>query len=139
MGVTMAVIKRTAQIHRVSSLLAFQREHRLALAKKRLRGLNVLEHVVATPVQARIDAGRWLIDCECSAGNAADPDWPEARCFGCGAVHTNVVFPPDVQALEDALLEAAAREQYWTPGESLKQIEDRITEDLPVLDDKERE
>jgi hypothetical protein len=75
-----------------------------AIAKLQTHGFRCEVHVEPTGVSARIDANTWLIDCECGAGNATDPAWGFACCFGCGAIHTTVLFPDDATLIEAALI-----------------------------------
>ena len=76
-----------------------------------------------TPKRARIDWGRWVIDCECGAGNAVDPEWPFAACPACGAVHRNILYPPNREAIEAALnARPNQRNRFWNPDETLDQL-----------------
>ncbi len=85
--------------------------------KCRERGF--VPHTVSSPVRAYVNHNRWLIACECGAGNYADPTMATAYCLGCGAVHTSVVFPANVAALEAALIERPVPEtRNWTTGET---------------------
>lgn len=109
----------------MTDLAGYRRRHEQAIAKKRNAGMRVAVHVSKVPVKARIDAGSWIIDCECGAGNAVDPEDKEARCFGCGAVHLDVEFPDPkgVETIERLLL---ARPQQnlrgWRPGETANDL-----------------
>lgn len=83
---------------------------------------NARPFVCEEPVHARIDGGEWLIDCDCGAGNAVEPGWPEARCFACGAVHVNVVMPDeDLRLNVEHVLSARrhTKNRWWSPGERL--------------------
>lgn len=82
-------------------------EHRRFLAKQQAIGSRHAVHLSPDPIVAYIAAGSWVVDCECGAGNAVDLDGACARCFGCGAVHENVVMPParERERIEAVLLE----------------------------------
>lgn len=99
-------------------------EYRLAqmawLARRAAAGGRAVVHDSPGALAARIDANTWLVDCECGAGNATDPAWGVAYCFGCGAVHRTIVFPdPSVRAAIEATLIARATpfDRSWRPGE----------------------
>jgi hypothetical protein len=98
------------------------KQHKM-LAQMRSRGIAVTEHVDVSPLVARIEHGRWIGDCSCGSGVNVHPDWPEARCMGCGAVYPNVVLPAQRDAVEQALVarpQMAARN--WHPHETLDQL-----------------
>lgn len=59
---------------------------------------------VDAPTFAYIGSGAWRVECACGEAPLADPEWtPAARCFGCGAVFTAVIFPSDWLAIETLL------------------------------------
>ncbi len=89
-------IKTARDVHGVQTPERYAALHRATLERKRDRGVAIEEHAGEPGLVARVDAGRLLVDCECHAGNAVCPGWPEARCFGCGAVHTGIVIPPEI-------------------------------------------
>lgn len=98
----------------------FVAKFRRALAERRAFGIHVVEHLVSSPVYARVDHGRWLFDCACNAGVAADPGWPDARCLDCGTIYERVVFPVNRDAIEAVLLLRPSLEhRNWRPGEYL--------------------
>jgi hypothetical protein len=108
--------------HNVSSLEEYRERQAATIAERRRRGARYELHDVETPIEARVDAGTWLVDCECGAGNATDPAWGVACCFGCGAIHTTVVFPaPRTCEAIERLLVARPKpiDRAWRPGESL--------------------
>ncbi len=63
------------------------------LRKKRAAGIPVDMHYDAHPMLASVNHGRWVIECSCGSGVGVHPEWPEARCFGCGAIYLRIVFP----------------------------------------------
>lgn len=108
--------------HNVSSLEEYRERQAAHIAERRRRGARYEVHEVDTPIAARVDAGTWLVDCECGAGNATDPAWGQACCFGCGAIHTAVVFPePNAREAIELLLVQRPRpiDRAWRPEESL--------------------
>jgi hypothetical protein len=104
------------------------------------------EDIEGEPVKARVDAGRWIADCECGGAEYADPDEPIFWCFSCGNVGAGglmraVVFPKDRKRIEQLLLarpvvlrggkgalEQAMRAvpvklpRAWEPGVTAKQL-----------------
>jgi len=101
------------------------------------------------PVTARVNAGRWIADCECGGAEYVAPSAP-FFCFSCGNVLSQgkarpVTFPSNKVAIEEALLEreflpspsknpVTAMENSvklhgighdWTPGESIKTLRDQ--------------
>jgi len=81
---------------------------------------------VATPIEAYVNEGRWLVDCVCRNGvpvtsTAADA---EGVCFTCGTIWTRIVFPPNVAQIE-AVLGARRwrRNQRWTPHETVEDLQ----------------
>ena len=59
---------------------------------------------------ARIDAGRWISECECHEAFFVDPQEPFAYCARCGNIAHGgrarmVIFPEDRDGIENALLE----------------------------------
>lgn len=116
-------ILTTRAIHRVPDPQTYRRQHEKAIAKKRQEGDEATLRMINTAIEARIDANRWLVDCECGGAAAASPEWPESRCFGCGRIFTNVVFPQNRAEIEAEL----AKQSYepmreWTPGETMDEL-----------------
>lgn len=98
------VIETARDVHMVRNEAELALEHAALIRRKRQRGIRVHVHDSFDPKVARIDHGRWLIDCDCGAGNACDPEMKKAFCAACGAVHPNVVFPDDRENVEFILL-----------------------------------
>lgn len=74
----------------------------------------------ASPRLAYMNHGRWVIDCECGAGNVCDPEWSQIPCIACGRIHTVVIYPADRDAIEQALdVRDSVRTRNWMPGESV--------------------
>ena len=111
-------IKTALEMHAVRDEIGYELAQVAALAKLRRHGHQVELHD-SPEVAARIEAGRWIIDCECGAGNAVHPEFSVARCFGCGAMH-KVKFPKDLADIEAMLLlrpQTVTRD--WVPGETV--------------------
>jgi len=82
-------------------------------------------HESSVVLVARIDHGRWIVDCLCGAGVYTHPEWRLACCVDCGAIYHDIVMPsaPAIAALTRLLLARARREnQHWSPGESLDRL-----------------
>ena len=77
----------------------------------------------AEPVVAYMNHSRWLVDCQCGSGCRIDMDIRGrvfARCFKCGAVHSDVVLPGERASIEGELLKRPRPEnRNWTPGETV--------------------
>lgn len=113
------VIKTTRDAHAVRDEAACRRKQAALVSKRQRAGVRVSVHEVAATKTARVDHGRWLIDCECGAGVMADPDFTAAYCLGCGAVHTAVTFPLEADRLDvEHILLARPRSanRSWDPG-----------------------
>lgn len=105
--------------HGVATATAYEQQQASAIARLRESGARFAVHDVRAPLVAFVSANSWVVNCECGAGNAVDPVWGIACCFGCGAIHRSVVFPGDVAAVEAALLERERpTERHWLPGET---------------------
>lgn len=92
---------------------------------ERLRQAGYTElamHEDDQPKLARIDWGRWLIDCGCGAANDTHPDWPLAACAACGAVHRNVIHPENRAEIEGILDLRPKKAQFWYPHETADQL-----------------
>jgi hypothetical protein len=111
-----------------------------------LRGFTIRSSVEGNAVTARIDAGRWIADCECGGAEYVDPGEPIFFCFSCGNAGNKsslrpVAFPRTRVAIENALLvrpvtlrggkgmiEQAMRAapaglpRSWSPGISAKHL-----------------
>jgi hypothetical protein len=103
-----------------------QKRHERKVAELRRMGERVSVHPNRTAVTARINEGRWLFDCvelDCGSGVLAHPEWQIGRCFGCGAVYTQIAFPSDWQAVEKVLLQRArTATRNWEPASSLDDL-----------------
>jgi hypothetical protein len=76
------------------------------------------------PVPAFVNAGRWLVRCACGDAPMAHPDWPEVRCFNCGAIGGHVIWPAERADIERVLLaRPRAVNRNWMPGESVEDLQ----------------
>lgn len=109
---------------RISSMREYAIVHALALEEKCVDGVRITIHYDPIGRPARVNTGRWLVDCACEAGALAEPEWPEVRCFHCGAVMVPI-FPPkaDIEALERLLVRRPLANRHWRPGETLAEVE----------------
>lgn len=85
------------------------------------RGLARVEEAGAAKA-ARINHGRWIVDCDCGDGALTRPDWRLACCAACGRVYRRVDFPEAQEAIARILLLRPRREdQNWSgePAEAL--------------------
>lgn len=73
---------------------------------------------------ARVDHGRWIVDCSCGCGLYVRRGWQLACCIECGAQYHDVRFPVDADEIERLLLARSKREnQSWWPSESVEQLQ----------------
>ena len=80
----------------------------------------------AAPLKARVNHGRWLVDCECSGAEIAF-DECVFMCQSCwNAQHKHqyrpVLFPQGRQAIEQTLLQRPVPNRNWEPGDTLTQL-----------------
>ena len=98
---------------------------------------------VAPAVTARVNHGRWVVDCECGDAGIVDPRHPGQGffCFGCyNIIHTGlprqVIYPADevrraVEAL--LLLRPDPATRNWSPLEAVGDLAiENIAHGLPV-------
>jgi len=78
------------------------------------------------PLKARVNHGRWIVDCECLGAEFA---WEEGifMCLSCfNASHKHqyrpVIFPKNRKAIELLLLPRPVPYRNWYPGESLAKL-----------------
>lgn len=77
-----------------------------------------------TVLPARIDAGRWLVDCpgeHCTGAELADPEDLRFFCTTClnadvGGQWLRVAFPRNREAIETRVLALPPRERFWRPA-----------------------
>lgn len=68
---------------------------------------------------ARVNHGRWIVECGCGNGLLVEMTSREALCIRCGAIW-EAVLPPNWREIERVLCRRWQREaQNWSPGESI--------------------
>ena len=78
----------------------------------------------ATAIQAYVNHGRWIAECpDCRNAQLACKTDPRFLCNECGNVAVGklwrqVVFPPNVNGIENQLTNRPLENQNWSPGES---------------------
>jgi hypothetical protein len=91
-------------------------------------------HDSATPVNARVDWGRWVIDCTCGTVVMVQPEWTYAPCAECGIVHQAIVYPAERTTVEQLLDVRQQRTQFFDPAtETIEMlIAENLAHGLPV-------
>lgn len=90
----------------------------------------------ADPLPARVDHGRWIVDCPCHAASMVWLDTPLVWCGGCGNAHIfgqwqRVKLPEERAEIEAALIvRPDAANRNWFPGES---VENLLAENAAML------
>jgi hypothetical protein len=88
--------------------------------------IDVAPGLYATPVQARILYGRWLVDCPvCNGCNDVVPDEPVYLCTSCGwpGQLAPVEFPAEKKEIERLLLKRPrASNRNWSIGEPAEKL-----------------
>ena len=106
-------------IYRVSGYAGYRQAFTRALARQRAHGWPIEPHQMSEPVMASVNHGRWIASCLCGSGMGVDPDWPDARCFECGAVYP-VVFPVTSREIDAVLSRRPLLEsRNWGPTETI--------------------
>ncbi|MFD3333509.1 hypothetical protein ACFWV1_12815 [Streptomyces sp. NPDC058700] len=62
---------------------------------------------------AQINHSRWVAMCSCGSAQIVTPADPRMWCVECGIGWWQVVFPDDVDAVEQALVELPVAERNW--------------------------
>jgi hypothetical protein len=94
-----------------------------AVHRKAMENAGRDVEVVDTTVTARVNHGRWLVDCECHGAGLTSPHrYNISACFDCGRVFTNVLFPEAVERIEALLvLRPDITTRNWV-GESVGEL-----------------
>lgn len=119
------VIETARDKHLVRDENRLRELHRSKVEGAAKRGGRDRIHRVNDEKHARVNHGEWLFDCECGSGVAAAPEFSSGYCFGCGAIHTRVVFPdPEDRLNIEYLLLARPRSENrnWEPTETLTDL-----------------
>ena len=93
------------------------------MAKRRLVPLGMAD---VKPIQARVNHGRWIVDCECLGAELAFEEG-EFMCLSCfnfelGHKYRKVVFPKNRKKIELLLIGRPVANRNWSPGESLAKL-----------------
>lgn len=67
----------------------------------------------AEPLYPRIDAGRWVAECECRSAHVVTPADPWMLCPTCLDGWHPLIFPDDVTEAEADVADLPRRDQYW--------------------------
>lgn len=97
-GVTTPDEYRAFALNVYRSLLPRQERVNVALRQRKERPI------------ARVNHGRWVIDCDCGNCPSAHPEWELAICPNCGSEY-RPKFPKDREAVERVLLARARPDQ----------------------------
>lgn len=116
------------------------------------RGMTWTQKVdITSPVVARIDYGRWLVDCSCKSSMYVDPSEPLFFCPSCGNIEVKgaarkVLFPENLEAIEKEVLKRPVQEpvkmspsntalnsrplypglaRNWNPGETVEDLREQ--------------
>ncbi len=78
------------------------------------------------PVLARVNHGRWVVDCECNGAVLAFDEglFMCGSCFNAGHKHKyrRHIFPKARKAIELALLQRPELNRNWYPGETVTKL-----------------
>jgi len=103
---------------------AFERLQVIPAMAKRLIKYAGLSN--GPPLMARINHGRWVVDCECNGAELAFDEgiFMCQSCYNAGTRHQTrlVVFPKNRQAIETALLQRPEPNRNWYPGETVTKL-----------------
>jgi len=107
----------------VTDVTSYLEVHARAMVKKEK---NVFE--VTDPIDAYINHGRWVINCECNGGGLTSPMFKVSCCFDCGRRYVNIIFPQNAKKIEKALMKRReAHHRNWK-GESLQVLASEVKE-----------
>ncbi len=119
-------IETAREQHLVKDEQKLRQKHAAKIAEKIAKGMRSIQiHESSAPQIARINHGVWVFDCDCGAGVAADPHFSAGYCFGCGAIHTNVVWPSTEDRLNIEHVILARHKtvnRNWDPDETLADV-----------------
>ena len=94
-----------------------------AMAKRLLPQSGVLN---GPPLKARVNVGRWVVDCECNGAELAFDEgvFMCQSCFNAkhGHKYRQVIFPKNRPAIERVLLQRPEPNRNWRPGETVGQL-----------------
>lgn len=100
------------------TLVSYQQAHVRACQEK-----FASPHNSKLPLVMEVNHGRWVGFCpECRSGVTTEKHWPEARCFDCGAVFHDVLWPEEKEQIETLLLLRPLMNQNWNAGETVSAL-----------------
>ena len=112
----MPPIQRSAKIP--GSEIGLEARHAAFVAQRQITPWPAKE-----PIRIYVNHGRWVGDCSCNSGIALADDHSRGYCFGCGAIYTHIVIPPDAREIERVLeMRPGFQHQNWSPSESLDEL-----------------
>jgi len=79
------------------------------------------------PVYAQVNHGRWIVACECGGAQLTRPGLDRFLCLEClndhvGRQWRKVLWPRDVDAIDDALTTRPVNNRNWVHGETVAQL-----------------
>ncbi len=78
------------------------------------------------PVKARVNHGRWIVDCECKGAEFAFNEglFICQSCYNAGHKHQyrRLIFPKARKAIEMVLIQRPEPNRNWSPGEPVAKL-----------------
>lgn len=100
------------------TLVSYQQAHVRVCQEKYLT-----PHNSKLPLLMEVNHGRWVGTCpECNCGVMTDLLWTEARCFDCGAIYHDVIWPKEREEIERLLLLRPVKNQNWKATETVSTL-----------------
>lgn len=112
-----AYIKTSFQRPKVGpvTMQMYREAHMLRMGKQGKKPWNSTKSLVM-----EINCGRWNPMCpECGAGVTTGRAWREARCFGCAAIFTEVLWPEHLDAIERIVLKRPPANRHWLATDNI--------------------
>ena len=80
----------------------------------------------ADPVKARVNHGRWIVDCECKGAEFAFEEglFMCQSCFNANRKHQyrRLIFPKNRKGIEMELIQRPEPNRNWYPGETITKL-----------------
>ena len=78
------------------------------------------------PIKARVNLGRWIVDCECNSASFAFDEGIFMCMTCCNAKqkhqYRRLIFPKNRKAIEMELIQRPEPNRNWYPGESISKL-----------------